>query len=110
MHLRAHAAPAKTRRYPRTVFCVPLMLHHLTAGGVRKTRGISLDIGEGGLGALLEGSLTVGEMVAIDLPLDQHVLNAVAVVRYSTPANTGFEFVGLTAEERMQIASVVGIG
>jgi len=86
------------------------MLHHLTAGGVRKTRGISLDIGEGGLGALLEGSLTVGEMVAIDLPLDQHVLNAVAVVRYSTPANTGFEFVGLTAEERMQIASVVGIG
>jgi hypothetical protein len=108
MHLSTRTAPLTTRRYPRAVFSVPLTLHYLAAGGVRKSRGISLDIGEGGLGALVEGRLKVGEMVAIDLPLADSILNAVAIVRYSSPLNTGFEFVGLTAEERMQIASFAG--
>jgi hypothetical protein len=83
-HLRAHTAPPTTRRYPRAVFSVPLTLHYLAAGGVRKSHGISLDIGEGGLGELVEGRLTVGEIVAIDLPLADSVLSVVAVVRYSS--------------------------
>lgn len=106
MHLIARPAPATVRRYPRAIISLPVTLHHLAAGGVRKTRGISLDIGEGGLGALIESTLKVGEMVAIDLPLPSGTLNAVAIVRYASPANTGFEFLGLTSEERSQIASV----
>jgi hypothetical protein len=75
----------------------------LAAGGIRKSRGISLDISEGGLGALVQAQLQVGETVAIDFPLSGHVLSAVAIVRYSSSGRSGFEFVGLTHEERLQI-------
>ncbi len=87
-------ANASYRRYPRALFCVPITLHHLVSGDIRTTRGISLDIGEGGLGALTEGALLVGETVAI--------------VRHTSRVRSGFEFVGLSAEERLQVKSVIG--
>ena len=94
------------RRHPRAIFSVPLTLHHLMSGGVGTSHGISLDVSEGGMGALVQGSLSVGETVAIDLPLRERTLNAVAIVRHSSDARCGFEFVGLSAEERAQIVSV----
>ena len=96
------------RKYQRTMFCVPLTLHHLMKGGVRASHGISLDIGEGGLGALVQGSLSVGETVTIDLPLAGSMLRTVAIVRYSSDLGSGFEFVGITREERARIASIAG--
>jgi c-di-GMP-binding flagellar brake protein YcgR len=93
------------RRYPRAIFSVPLTLHHLRAGGVRTSHAISLDVSEGGMGALVQDGLSVGETVAIDLPLRERTLNAVAIVRHISSARCGFEFVGLTAEERTQIMS-----
>ena len=112
MGIDTHSGPAGSyavgpvRRYPRTVFSVPVTLHRLMASGLRTTHGISLDIGEGGMGALVQGSLRVGETVEIDLPLPKCKLSAVAIVRYSSSVRSGFEFVGLTAEERLQIMSV----
>lgn len=94
------------RRYPRSLFTVPLTFHHLDRGGVRTSHGMSLDISEGGIGALVQGTLDVGETVSIDLPLPQRKLCAVAVVRHSSSVSCGFEFVGLTPEERLQIVSV----
>lgn len=96
------------RRYPRAIFSVPLTLHHLMAGGVGTSHGISLDVSEGGMGALVQGRLSVGETVAIDLPLRERTLNAVAIVRHISDKRCGFEFVGLSAEERAQIMSVAG--
>lgn len=96
---------AVERRYPRALFTVPVTFHHLAAGGVRTSHGISLDISEGGLGALVQGSLQVGDTVAVDLPLAQNVLSAVAIVRHTSNVGSGFEFVGLTPEERAQIVS-----
>lgn len=98
------------RRHRRALFSVPVTFHHLAAGGVRTSHGISLDISEGGLGALVQGSLQVGETVAIDLPLAERVLNAIAIVRHTSEVSSGFEFVGLNPEERMQILSVTGPG
>lgn len=99
---------AGVQRYPRTPFSVPLTIRHLKPGGIQTTHGISLDISEGGLGALVEGGLHVGETVAIDLLLQQHRLHMIAIIRYTSSNRSGFEFVGLTAEERQRITNLVG--
>lgn len=101
---------ASVQRYPRTPFSVPLTIRHLKPGGIQTTHGISLDISEGGLGALVEGGLHIGETVAIDLLLQQHPLHTVAIIRHTSSIRSGFEFLGLTAEERQQIADEVGSG
>lgn len=101
--------PARVvRRHPRLLYSIPLTLHHLAAGGVRSSHGISLDISEGGIGALLEGQLGVGETIGIDVPLPDSLLSAAAIVRYSSVVRSGFEFVGLSPEERQHIANLVG--
>lgn len=104
----AVAEHAPVRRHPRTLFSVPLMLRHLGVGGIRSLRGISLDIGEGGLGAIVQGDLRVGEMVEIDVHIPEYPLSAVAIVRHASSVRSGFEFLGLTAEERQQITNAVG--
>jgi c-di-GMP-binding flagellar brake protein YcgR len=96
-----------TRRYPRWIYSAPLTVRHLDAGGVRKLRGITLDLSEGGMGALIQGILNLGEAVEIDLHFEQHAFNAVAIVRHTSSIRSGFEFLGMTAEERAQIASIV---
>ena len=50
----------------------------------------------------------MGEIVAIDLPLADSVLSVVAVVRYSSQLNTGFEFVGVPPGEADGDANVAG--
>ena len=74
-------------------------------GGIHTTRGITLDISEGGLGALVQGNLRVGETVELDLHLPERTLNAVAIVRHTSSVRPGFEFLGMTPEERVQIVS-----
>jgi hypothetical protein len=98
------------RRHTRSLFTVPLTLHHFIARGERVSRGISLDISEAGVGALVQGSLQVGETVAIDLPLAERILNTVAIVRHTSKVSSGFEFVGLSSEERQQIVSITATG
>lgn len=97
------------RRHARSLFSVPIILRHLCRGGVRATRGVSLDLGEGGVGAIVQGDVHVGDTVAIDLQLSEHVLTTVAIVRHTSLVRSGFEFVGLTPEERVQITNVIGI-
>jgi c-di-GMP-binding flagellar brake protein YcgR len=96
------------RRHQRVLYSVPIRLHYLKPGGVRTSRGISLDISEGGLGALVPSDLMVGEAVEIDLQLRRSSLCAVAIVRHSSSRRSGFEFLGLTPEERRQIAFAMG--
>ena len=103
--IKPHDANDRFRQHARTLRSVPLTVRHLSRRGVRATRGISLDIGEGGLGAIVQGDLHIGDTVAIDLRLWEQSLTAVAVVRHSTNVRSGFEFVGLTPEERLQIAN-----
>ena len=113
MRLDSHLGSATcsyefARRHRRELFTVPVTFRHLTGRGVRTSHGISLDISEGGIGALVQGSLRVGETVAIDLLLLECTLRAVAIVRHTSNLSSGFEFVGLTPEERLQIRSVTG--
>lgn len=95
------------RRHPRLLFSVPMKLRLLAAGGIRTHRGVSLDISESGMGALVEGRLGIGDTVQIELTLPSCELDAIAVVRHSSTLRSGFEFIGLTAEERASIAQMV---
>ncbi len=95
------------RRFPRSIFTAPLTVRHLGAGGVCKLRGITLDVSEGGMGALVQGDLRLGEAVEVDLQLDEHVFNAVAIVRHTSRVRSGFEFLGMTVEERSQITEIM---
>jgi PAS domain-containing protein len=67
------------RRFPRALFSIPVKLRHLVAGGIQTSRGITLDISEGGLGALVQGDLRLGETVEIDLQFAERPSIAVAI-------------------------------
>jgi hypothetical protein len=103
----AHGVYEAFRQHPRIPLSIPITLRHLCAG-VRSTHGISLDLGEGGLGALLQGKVYVGETVAIDFQLSDQPVTTVAIVRHTSNVSSGFEFVGLTPEQRLQITSMIG--
>jgi hypothetical protein len=105
---RAPCENKPVRRYSRAIFSVPLTLHHLMHGGVGRSHGMSLDVSEGGMGAIVEHSLRVGETVAVDLPLQEHILHAIAIVRHTSKSRCGFEFVGLTQDERSRITHSAG--
>ena len=95
------------RRHARMLFSVPVHLRHLIEGGIRSRHGISLDISESGLGALIEGGLQVGDTVQIEIKLPRSGLTAICVVRHSSSVRSGFEFIGLTPEERASISQMV---
>lgn len=107
LFLSRQASPRGSQRHARVLFSTPIALRHLTADGLRHSRGVSLDISEGGLGALVEGFLQVGDAVAIEVKLPNSELSAVGVVRHSSSLRSGFEFLGLTPEERQCIATLV---
>ena len=97
-----------SRRHVRTLFSVPITVRHLGRRGVLSSKGISLNLCEGGLGAIVLGEVHVGDTVAIDLQLSGRSLTTVAIVRHTSSVHSGFEFVGLTQEEREQITNVIG--
>ena len=104
----SHAKPGSwangyERRHPRMPFSVPVKLHHLKAGVTWTSVGMSLDIGEGGFGALVNGNLRAGETLEVELPLLENNLQLIAIVRYCSDFGCGLEFLGLTPEERLQI-------
>jgi c-di-GMP-binding flagellar brake protein YcgR len=101
---------AERRRHQRVLYSVPIKIHCLMPGGVRTSRGISLDVSEGGMGALVQNDMMVGEAVEIDLQLPHYSLCVVALVRHASSTRSGFEFLGLTPEERSHIAAAMGIG
>lgn len=100
----------RARRYPRAIFSVPIGIRMLMPGGVHTTHGISLDISEGGLGALVQNDLKTGDVIEVDLQLPGQELTAVAIVRHSSRVRSGLEFVGLRPEERCRLAAIVASG
>ena len=96
------------RMHQRVIFSVPLKLYHLMPGGISSARGISLDLSESGVAALVQMDLMIGEAVEIDMQLPTSSLCAVAIVRYYTKTRSGFEFVGLSPQERSQISAALG--
>jgi TonB family protein len=89
---------------------IPVDITVLRAGAPANIPGRSLDIGEGGVAAVLAAELQPGEWVAVELQLPNagHALRTKAVVRHHNQLRCGFEFLGLSGDQRLMIRSWAG--
>lgn len=97
-----------TRKHQRSLFSVPFELRQLAGPAPYSLHAISLDISEGGLGALVQGNLKIGEPVQVDLPLAERTIRVVAVVRHTSALRSGFEFLQLSDSDRRDITRAIG--
>ncbi len=98
------------RRIPRYAVAVPVDITVLRSGAPASIPGRSLDLGEGGVAAVLAAELQLGEWVAVEfqLPNAGHSLQTKAVVRHHNQLRCGFEFLGLSQDQRSMIRRWAG--
>ena len=98
------------RRIPRYSVAIPVDITVLRAGAPANIPGRSLDLGEGGVAAVLAAELQLGEWVAVEfkLPNSVQALQTKAVVRHHNQLRCGFEFLGLSLDQRSMIRRWAG--
>jgi len=98
------------RRIPRYPIAVPVDVTVLRSGLPSSIPGRSLDVGEGGVAAVLAAELQTGEWVAVEfqLPNAGYALQTKAVVRHHNQLRCGFEFLGLSRDQRYMIRHWAG--
>jgi protein TonB len=98
------------RRIPRYPVAVPVDVTVLRSGLPSSIPGRSVDIGEGGVAAVLAAELQTGEWVAVEfqLPTSGYSLQTKAVVRHHNQLRCGFEFLGLSRDQRYMIRHWAG--
>jgi len=90
------------RRVPRYALQTPLDVMVLRSGVPDTFPGRSVNLGEGGVAAVVAGELLPGEAVAIELwlPLAGDALRTRALVKHHDKLWSGMEFVALSADQR----------
>jgi TonB family protein len=98
------------RRALRYRVQAPLDVTVLRSGIPDTVPGRSVNLGEGGVAAMLAGELLPGEAVGVEiqLPLAADPLRTRALVRHHNRLHSGMEFVGLSAEQREAILDWAG--
>ena len=98
------------RRIPRYSVAIPVDITVLRSGAPASIPGRSLDLGEGGVAAVLAAELQLGEWVAVEflLPNAGQALQTKAVVRHHNQLRCGFEFLGLSGDQRTMIRRWAG--
>jgi TonB family protein len=98
------------RRIPRYSVAIPVDITVLRSGAPASIPGRSLDLGEGGVAAVLAAELQLGEWVAVEfqLPNASQSLQTKAVVRHHNQLRCGFEFLGLSGDQRSMIQRWAG--
>ncbi len=95
----------RERSFNRHPINVPLDMIALRSGVPDNLPGRCTDISEAGVGAVVAGELAAGLQVAVELRLPNVgvPVRARALVRYQSRLRCGFEFVGLSVEQREMI-------
>src|SRR5205085_6505437 len=93
------------RHAPRHPLAIPVDVTFLRSGLPESIPGRSLNIGEGGLAAIVAGELVLGDTVGVEfrLPSLAAPVRTKAVVRHQARLRAGIQFVGLSAEQRAMI-------
>ena len=101
---------AARRRIPRYPIAVPVDVTVLRSGLPNSIPGRSLDLGEGGVAAVLAAEVQPGEWVAVEfqLPHAGQSLQTKAVVRHHKQLRCGLEFLGLSRDQRYMIRHWAG--
>ncbi|MBZ5704223.1 MAG: TonB family protein [Acidobacteriia bacterium] len=96
---------AVRRCVPRHAIAIPVDLTVLRSGIPASIPGRSLDVGEGGLCAILAGELRPGDIVGVEfrLPHVNAPIRAKAAVRHQARLRCGIEFLGLSHEQKAAI-------
>jgi TonB family protein len=94
-----------SRRVPRCPLSVPVRVTMRNATGIQGIPGRSLDLGEGGIAAILAGMVNLGDSVGVEFLLPEMGLglHAKAVVRHQDDLRCGLEFFGLSLEQQAMI-------
>ena len=98
------------RRALRYRVQAPLDVTVLRSGIPDTLPGRLVNLGAGGVGAVLAGELLPGEAVGVEisLPMVEGLLRARALVRHHDKLRSGMEFVGLSAEQQAAIRDWAG--
>ncbi len=100
-HLMTGQRPFGQRVSPRRRVAVPLNVTILRSGVPDSVPGRSLDLGEGGLGAVLAAELFPGELVGVEFQLpDAGSILTKARVCYQERLRCGLQFLAIPAEQR----------
>ena len=96
---------SNARRVPRCPLAVPVRVTLRGSDGPCTLPGRSLELGEGGLSAILAGEVHPGDPVAVEffLPELGLGLHTKAVVRHHSDLRCGVEFFGLSLEQQAMI-------
>jgi len=97
--IRTARAP---RRIPRFPLAVPVEITVLRSGVPDSIPGRLLNVGEGGIAAILAGEVRTGDSVGVSFRLPDVALavHAKAVVRHRSELRCGVEFLGLSSEQQ----------
>jgi PilZ domain len=70
-----------------------------------EVKGLCNQIGEGGLGAIIAQELSIAEMVnlLLPIPMEPQPISLRAVVRWRNRLQHGFEFFGISSQQRVMI-------
>src|SRR5256885_3812466 len=95
--IRTARAP---RRIPRFPLAVPVEIAVLRSGVPDSVPGRLINVGEGGIAAILAAELRTGDSVGVSFRLPEVALpvHAKAVVRHRSELRCGVEFLALPAE------------
>jgi len=101
----AHSQPFRTpgrRHVPRYSISVPVNVTVLRSGVPEGVPGRSVDVGEGGLCAVVASDLYPGELVGVEFRLPHLSLSVLAKARvsYQQPMRCGMQFLGLSGEQK----------
>lgn len=93
------------RHAPRYAISVPVNVTVLRAGKPEGVPGRSVDVGEGGICAVVAGDLYPGEVVGVEFRLPHLSLSVLAKARvsYQQPMRCGMQFLGLSGEQQESI-------
>ena len=93
------------RRVSRHAIAIPVDVTVLRSGVPNNIPGRSLDLGEGGMLAVLAAEFRPGDSVGLEfrLPDVSAPLRAKAVVRHQAQLRCGFEFLGLSQDQQASI-------
>lgn len=93
------------RHVPRYAISVPVNVTVLRSGLPEGVPGRSVDVGEGGLCAVVASNLHPGELVGVEFRLPHLSLSVLAKARvsYQQPMRCGMQFLGLSPEQREAI-------
>jgi len=88
------------RAHPRFLLDIRITIH-----GDEVLYGRTKDLGEGGVGATIPGSIEIGEIVEVEFQLPLHLdpLRMRAEVRYRQGFQYGFRFLNATDQQRALI-------